>query len=487
MRSHGSDEGPHEACGIVGLCRRPPTGSDRDLGVARTCFFSLFTLQHRGQESAGICVGDGETIRCHKALGLVSQVFTEDNIQALRGHLGVGHVRYSTTGANVIRNSQPIEGSFRGQPFALGHNGNLVNTVELRQELERQGVEFGTSVDSEVIVKLIESMDAPDLESACLAAMPRLRGAFCLVIGSPDRVIVARDPWGIRPISIAQFEDGNGFVAASETCVYPTIGASFVREVEPGEVVVLTVDGIREIQAVPRQTNSICIFEFIYFARPDSHVYGRHLWGVRRSMGHLLAKEHPVEADIVIPVPDTAIPGAIGYAEASRIPFTEGLIKNRYIQRTFIQPEQRMRTLGVRMKLAPLRENLVGKRVVVVDDSIVRGTTTTQLVRLLRNAGAAQVHVRITSPPIRYPCFYGIDMATQQELIGHRMSVPEIRDYLGCESLGYLSLANTVRATGCAKASFCRACFDGRYPCPLPRDVKLEKHVLEDDRKDEDA
>ncbi len=487
MRPLGSDEGPHEACGIVGICRRPSTAPAPDSGVARTCFFSLFTLQHRGQESAGICVGDGRSLRCHRALGLVSQVFTEEHIQGLTGHLGIGHVRYSTTGANVMRNSQPIEGVFRGQPFALGHNGNLINTVELRHELEAQGVEFGTSVDSEVIVRLIESTEAPDLESACYAALPRLRGAYCLVIGSPDRVIVARDPWGIRPMSVAQFDDGDGFIAASETCVYPTVGAGFVRELEPGEVLVLTPEGIRERQAVERQSNAICVFEFIYFARPDSHVYGRHLWGVRRSMGHLLAKEHPIEADIVIPVPDTAIPGAIGYAEASRIPFTEGLIKNRYIQRTFIQPEQRMRTLGVRMKLAPLRENLVGKRVVVVDDSIVRGTTTTQLVRLLRNAGAAQVHVRITSPPIRYPCFYGIDMASQQELIGHRMSVPEIRDYLGADSLGYLSLSNTVRATGCGKSSFCRACFDGKYPCPLPHDVRLEKHVLECDGKDEDV
>ncbi len=472
-------DGLHEACGVVGLCAREGSGSRSGLDVARTCYFALFTLQHRGQESAGIAVGDGAKLRCHKSLGLVSQVFTEETIRPMVGHVAIGHTRYSTTGSNVPRNSQPIEGVFRGVPFALGHNGNLINTVELRDELAQRGIGLGTSVDSELIVRLIENTDAPDFESAVLTSLERIRGAYCLSIANPNQVIMARDPWGIRPLALGQLEDDGGFIAASETCAFQPIGASFLREVEPGEALVLTPGGAREIQAEQRQRDAICLFEFIYFARPDSSIYGRCLWNVRRSMGHLLAREHPVEADIVIPVPDTATPAAIGYAEASRIPFTEGLIKNRYIQRTFIQPEQRMRSRGVRMKLAPLRENLEGKRVIVVDDSIVRGTTTSKLVSLLRRAGAVEVHVRISSPPVRFPCFYGIDMATQAELIGHRMTVPEICAHLGADSLGYLSLANTVRSVGLPKDKFCRACFDGKYPCPVPDDVRVEKFALE--------
>jgi len=466
-------DAPHEECGVVGVYAPGSTEA------ARTCFFALFTLQHRGQESAGIAVGDGEDIGVHRRLGLISQVFSEAIISGLRGHLAVGHTRYSTTGSNIECNAQPIPGSFRGTPFVLSHNGNLVNTIELRREMEAAGADFGTTGDSEVIVRVIESMDAPDLETAILDALPRIQGAYSLVIGSPDQLFALRDPWGVRPLSIAGLGD-HGYLIASETCAFPPLGARFMREIEPGEVVIIDGDGFREIQAEPTRRHAVCLFEFIYFARPDSYIYGANLWGARLRMGHLLAKEHPVAADIVIPVPDTGFPAAIGYAQESRIPYTEGLIKNRYIQRTFIEPEQRMREQGVRMKLAPLKENLLGRRVVVVDDSIVRGTTTRQQVRLLRDAGAAEVHLRISSPPIRYPCYYGIDMAVQQELIAHRYAVSDIRDLLGADSLGYLSLPNTIRAVGLGKDCFCRACFDGKYPCPIPEAYRVTKQALEE-------
>jgi amidophosphoribosyltransferase len=466
-------ESPKEACGLVGVYAPGTTE------VGRISFYALFQLQHRGQESAGITVGDGRGLTTHKRLGLVTQVFDEEIISGFKGHLAVGHTRYSTTGSNIECNTQPIQGQFKGMSFVLAHNGNLVNSMELRHELEDDGAQFGTTVDSELIVRLIESMDAPDLETAVMHSLERIQGAYSLVIGTPTKVMGIRDPWGVRPLCLGELPEHGGYLLASETCAFQPLGADFLREIEPGECVIIDDKGLREIQVEPLARRAMCLFEFIYFARPDTRLYGATLWNVRRRMGNLLADEHPVEADIVIPVPDTAYPAAVGYAEESRIPYTEGLVKNRYIQRTFIQPEQSMRELGVRMKLAPLRENLLGRRVIVVDDSIVRGTTTRQQVKLLRDAGASEVHLRISSPPVKYPCYYGIDMAVQKDLIAHRMRVEQIREHLGADSLGYLSLANTVKAVGLGRDHFCRACFDGKYPCDIPEPYKVTKLALE--------
>lgn len=466
-------ESPREACGVVGVCAPATTE------VGRICFYALFQLQHRGQESAGISVGDGVTTTTHKRLGLVTQVFDEKIISGFRGHVAVGHTRYSTTGSNVECNTQPIQGHFRGTPFVLAHNGNLVNSMELRAELEAEGMRFGTTVDSELIVRLIESMDAPNIEAAVKACLSHIRGAYSLVIGTPSQVMGLRDPWGVRPLCLGELPGHGGHILASETCAFPPLGAHFLRELEPGECVTLDESGLRAEQVEPLQARAMCLFEFVYFARPDTTMYGTSLWQVRRRMGNLLAREHPADADIVIPVPDTAYPAAVGYAEESRIPYMEGLVKNRYIQRTFIQPEQSMRELGVRLKLAPLRENLLGRRVVVVDDSIVRGTTTLQQVKLLRDAGAVEVHLRITSPPVKFPCYYGIDMAVQSDLIAHRMNVEKIRAHLGADSLGFLSLSNTVRAVGVNKEHLCRACFDGRYPCEVPEPFRVTKLALD--------
>jgi len=466
-------DSPREECGLIGIYTRDTES------LGRRCFFGLFTLQHRGQESAGIAVTDGQTIYHHKGMGLVTQVFTEDNVAELTGTIGIGHVRYSTTGSTTLRNAQPILGNFRGMPFALAHNGNLINAAPLRREIEQGGIVLSSTSDSELIVKLIEVSEHTDFTEALLAALQRIQGAYALVIMTPDRLIGLRDPWGIRPLVIGRAE-GDDYVLASETCALGLLGTRFVREVEPGEMVTIHDGELRAERAERYVTDALCVFEFIYFARPDSRMYGRVLYESRRSMGHMLAQEHPVNADLVIGIPDTGIPGAIGYAEAARIPFAHGLVKNRYIQRTFIQPDQRMREMGVRMKLAPLPDVLQGKRVVVVDDSIVRGTTTGPQVQLLRDAGAAEVHLRICAPPIKYPCFYGIDMANQKELIASRMTVPELERHLGPDSLGYQSIPSLVRALGIPRNRFCLACFDGRYPCPIPEDIKVTKFALEE-------
>ncbi|HOS92276.1 MAG TPA: amidophosphoribosyltransferase [Armatimonadota bacterium] len=473
---HRSDS-PHEECGLIGVWTKD--GAD----LARRCFFGLFTLQHRGQESAGIAVTDGDGVACEKGMGLVTQVFTEDRIKSLRGHAGIGHTRYSTTGSTTIQNAQPILGSFRGQPFALAHNGNLVNAVALRAEMEALGCRFVSTSDTELIVRLIELSPETEFEAALRGALTQVRGAYSLVILTPDRLIGLRDPWGIRPLCLGR-DANDGYVMASETCALRLLQARLVREIEPGEMVVAGNDGLRAEVCEPYVRDSLCVFEFIYFARPDSRMYGREIYGLRRKMGHMLAEQHPVDADLVIGIPDTGVPAAIGYSEASRIPYSEGLLKNRYIQRTFIQPDPKMRRLGVSMKLAPLHDVLNGKRLVVVDDSIVRGTTTDQQVDLLRQAGAAEVHLRICAPPIRYPCFYGIDMANQSELIAASLSVEQIRQKTGADSLGYLSIANLARALGIPRDKFCMACFDGRYPLEIPQDVRATKFSLEKEAPD---
>ncbi|MCS7253826.1 MAG: amidophosphoribosyltransferase [Armatimonadota bacterium] len=461
-----------ERCGVFGIYA---PGED----VARITFFGLFALQHRGQESAGITVSNGDRLLTYKGMGLASQIFTEDVLARLRGYIAIGHNRYSTTGSSVLTNTQPIEGRHRGRQFAVGHNGNIVNAYEIRRELERMGLLFETSSDTEVIVKLIESHEEFDFESAVVSALLRLRGAFSLVIMTADKLLAARDPWGVRPLSLGIL-NSNHYIVASESCAFNIVGARYVRELQPGELIIIDENGIRELRYRTEQKQAFCIFEFVYLARPDSYMLGRTVHMARRRMGNLLAQEHPANADIVIPVPLSGVPAAIGYAEVSRIPYAEGFVYNRYIQRTFIQPDQRMREMGVRLKITPIREVLAGKRVVVVEDSIVRGTTIKSIVSVLREAGAREVHLRVSSPPYRYPCFYGIDTPTRQELIAAQVKdIDQIREFVGADSLGYLSLENLVKAVGLAKKCFCTACFDGRYPIAIPRALRLTKFLFE--------
>jgi len=462
-----------EGCGVFGIYA---PGED----VANYTYFALYALQHRGQEGAGIAVWDGKQLRHHRGLGLAAQVFNEQILRGMRGDIALGHVRYSTTGSNTLVNTQPIVGEGKWGPFAVAHNGNLINTRALRADLEARGAQFSATSDTEVIVRLIEAMKADTIEEAVAAAMPYMRGAYSLGILAPGKLLAVRDPNGVRPLAIGQL-NSLGYVLASETCAFHVIGADFVREVQPGEIVTVGPQGLTAFQAVEPGRKSCCIFEFIYFARPDSHIYGKSIYMARLRMGHLLAQQAPADADLVIPVPESALPHAMGYAQVSRIPYGEGLIKNRYIFRTFIAPDQRLRELGVKMKLSPLRENLAGRRIVVVDDSIVRGTTTKPEVELLREAGAREIHLRISSPPIKYPCFYGIDTsAGRKELIAARMSVPEIRDFLNADSLEYLSLKNLIKAVGLPKTNFCTACFDRHYPIPVPRELKATKFALEE-------
>ncbi|MGO8673948.1 MAG: amidophosphoribosyltransferase [Capsulimonadaceae bacterium] len=467
-----SDDTPREECGVFGIYA---PGYD----VARLTYFGLYALQHRGQESAGIYVSNGTRLKWFKEMGLVNQIFDEQIMDQLKGHIAVGHVRYSTTGSSILRNAQPLHCAWGNNTVGVAHNGNLINTQELRCELQAQGVTFETTNDSEVIARMIASCRDCSLEDAVAHTMGRLRGAYSVAILTEDTLIAMRDPFGVRPLCLGML-DNKYYVVASETCALNTIGAQFVREIEPGEMVVIDAAGLRSRQAVSEHQKAMCLLEFIYFARPDSTIYGRGLHDTRRRMGHALAKEHPVpNAHMVMPIPDGATPAAIGFAEASGIPYGEGVVKNRYIGRTFIQPDQRMREAGVRMKFMPIKEALAGKRVVMIDDSIVRGTTTGQIVKRLFDAGAAEVHVRITAPPVRFPCFYGIDMANQEDLVAWRYSVEEIRALIGATSLGYLSLSNLTRAIGVGKEHFCRACFDGKYPIEIPAHVKVSKFALE--------
>jgi len=465
-------DAPREECGVFGVFA---PGEE----VARIAYFGLFALQHRGQESAGIAVSAGKWIRIHKEMGLVTQVFDEQTLKDMRGDIAIGHTRYSTTGSSVKRNAQPIYCSSVVGDVAVAHNGNLINTEEIRDELIAENVPFESTNDSEVIAQLVARNYTGSIEDAIRATMRKIVGAYSLVVMTPTQLVGVRDPHGIRPLCLGQIDEGQ-YVLSSETCALNVVGARFVREVEPGEMVIIDRDGLREVEGVEMARHATCLFEFIYFARPDSHMYDHSLHQARRRMGHELAMEHPCPgASIVVPIPDSAIPAALGFAEASRIPYSEGVVKNRYIQRTFINPSQQMRERGVLMKYSPLREILAGRRVVMVDDSIVRGTTTGKLVRMFFEAGAIEVHVRISAPPVRYPCFYGIDMATQEELIAANHSVEEIREMIGATSLGYLSLEGVVRAVGVGKDKLCRACFDGKYPIRIPHHVKVTKLMLE--------
>ena len=457
-------------CGVFGIydSTRSP---ERD--VARLTYFGLFALQHRGQESAGIAVSNGEQVMAMTDMGLVSQVFDEFKLSSLQGHMAIGHARYSTTGTSAWHNAQPVVAHGPHRKVALGHNGNLTNTAELRDQLRGDRVRLQSTSDTEVIAALIARHEAEELDDAVADTMSRIEGAFAAVVMTKHAVAGFRDPHGIRPLVVGRLDGAH--VLASETCALDIIGAELERELDPGEMVVIDDRGARYRQAVERRSGSLCIFEYIYFARPDSQMTGQGLYEVRRRMGEQLAIESPADADIVIPVPDSGTPAAVGYARASGIPFGEGLVKNRYVGRTFIQPDQGLRERGVKLKFNVLPDALRGQRVVVVDDSIVRGSTTRKLVAMLFEAGALDVHLRISSPPIISPCFYGIDMADQGELIAAGRQVEDVRAHLGATSLAYLSLDGLQVSTGQPSDRFCRACLTGEYPTEIPEDMRLSK------------
>jgi amidophosphoribosyltransferase len=446
---------PHEECGVFGIFARGEA-------VARITFFGLFALQHRGQESAGIAVTDGYTAHLHKEMGLVTQVFTEDKLAPLQGHIAIGHTRYSTADSSRPVAAGPFLLESMIGPIALSHNGNLVNTGEMRRKLFERGVGLASSCDSEVIIQMLAGAQGTNMLDRIKDMMSMALGAYALAILTPDALYAVRDPWGFRPLSMGRLN--GGWVVASESCALETVGAHEISEIPPGAIVMIDDSGARVIQGREPEASSLCIFEYIYFARPDSILDGQLIHEVRQELGRELAREHPIDADLVMGVPDSATAAAIGYAQESGIPFGEGLIKNRYIGRTFIQPDDRLRKAGVALKFNPLAAGLKGKRLIVVDDSIVRGNTSAPTVELLRRAGAREVHMRISSPPIKHPCFMGVDMATYGELIAHRLSVEEIRQQLGADTLGFLSLEGMIRAVRRPLSRFCTACFSGTYP-----------------------
>jgi amidophosphoribosyltransferase len=447
-------DGPRDECGVFGV---HAPGSD----VARLTYFALYALQHRGQESAGIATCENGHIMTLRDLGLVSQVFDETKLRALTGSMALGHVRYSTTGSSAWENAQPVYRSDRRE-VALAHNGNLINALELHEQLSARGVAFRSTSDSELIAAMLSTHEADTLADALEDVMPRLEGAFSTVVMTNDSVVAFRDGAGLRPLALGQV--GDQYCVASESCAFDIIGARFLRDVQPGEMVSLSERGIETRQIIQGQRRSFCVFEHIYFARPDSLLEGNRTQVSRRKMGEILWREAPVVADVVIAVPDSGNPAAAGYAKASGITRDDGLIKNRYVARTFIQPGQELRKHGLRMKFNPLPEVVRGKRIVVVDDSIVRGNTTRQIVSMLRDAGASEVHMRISAPPIRYPCHYGIDMSTSEEMVAHDRSVEEVARELGCDSLAYLSLRGVYEAIRSTRATHCDACFTGEYP-----------------------
>jgi amidophosphoribosyltransferase len=462
-------DGPRDECGVFGVYAP-------ELDVARLTYFGLYALQHRGQESAGIATCERGHITTQRELGLVSQVFDERSLQALTGDMAIGHVRYSTTGRSGWENSQPVYRHDR-RPVALAHNGNLINAVELHNELTAEGVRFRSTSDSEIIAALIASHPAERVEDAVVEVMRRLRGAYSTVIMTGHSIVAFRDPAGVRPLCLGQV--GERYVVASESCALDIIGARLLREIEPGEMVSIDERGIETRVAVESDRPALCVFEHIYFSRPDTKLEGRTLQSVRGRMGEILAREAPVEADLVISVPDSGNAAAKGFARASGIPQDDGLIKNRYVARTFIQPGQELRRHGLRMKFNPLPEVVSGKRLVVVDDSIVRGNTMTQIVRMLREAGAAEVHLRMSSPAIRHPCHYGIDMPTSAEMIASGRSVDEVAAEVGADSLAYLSLEGVYEAVGTGREVHCDACFTGDYPLDGNHDT-VGKHALEE-------
>lgn len=471
----GDDKGPKDACGVFGVWA---PGEE----VAKLTYFGLFALQHRGQESAGISVSDGDRIMVFKDMGLVSQVFDEPTLSSLQGHLAIGHCRYSTTGASVWSNAQPTFRATASGGLALGHNGNLTNTEELEAWLaERDATHqvprkdrMDSTNDTSLVTAIMATYADEGVHEAAMHVLPRLKGAFCFVFMDEHALYAARDPQGIRPLVLGRLE--RGWVVASETAALDIIGATFIREVEPGELVTIDEGGLRAERFAEADPKG-CLFEYVYLARPDTLLNNRRIHAVRVEIGRTLALECPADADLVIPTPESGIPSAIGFAEASGIPYGLGLVRNAYVGRTFIQPSQTIRQLGIRLKLNPIRDIIEGKRLVVVDDSIVRGNTQRALVKMLREAGAAEVHVRISSPPVEWPCFYGIDFATRAELIAPGLSVDQICRSLGADSLGYISLEGLVASTGLTKRTLCRACFDGIYPVQVPADKAVSMRL----------
>jgi amidophosphoribosyltransferase len=458
------DDKFHDECGVFGIWNHPE--------AANVAYLGLYALQHRGQESAGIAATDGQSFHTEKAMGWVADVFGPERLRRLPGHRAIGHVRYSTAGSSKLRNAQPITANTARGPIAIAHNGNLTNAEALRREMEREGAIFQSNSDTEVILHLLARAPAGTLAEQLPHALRQVTGAYSLLILTPDAMYAVRDPNGFRPLGLGRLTDS--WVVASETCALDLIEAKYEREVEPGEIVVISEAGVQSRRYAPAGERLHCVFEYVYFARPDSVLWGRNVHTVRKALGRELAREHPVEADIVIPVPDSGTSAALGFSEQSGVRYEMGLIRNHYVGRTFIEPKQGIRHFGVKVKLNPMREMLEGRRVVVVDDSIVRGTTSRKIVRMIRNAGVREVHMRISSPPIKWPCYYGIDTPTRRELIGASHNVEEIRQYVGADSLGYLSLEGMLKATGADPSHFCHACFTGNYrvgiaPEPSPQ------------------
>jgi amidophosphoribosyltransferase len=459
------DDHFHDHCGVFGIFGHSE--------AAKMTYLGLYALQHRGQESAGIATSEGGQLHVQKSMGHVQEIFTPAVITKLPGASAIGHTRYSTAGDTVLTNAQPVVIDCNKGKLALGHNGNLTNAIELRKKLEHRGSIFQTTSDTEVIVHLIARSNARNLSGAIADALNQVEGAYSLLLLTPDEIFAIRDPRGFRPLALGRLN--GSWVAASETCAFDLIDAEYVRDVEPGEMVRISRGGLESIRFAPEKPNQFCIFEHVYFSRPDSIVFGKPVNETRERLGRLLAQEHPVPADIVVPVPDSGVPSAIGYAAESGIPFQMGLIRNHYVGRTFIEPSQAIRDFGVKLKLNPIRRMIEGKRVILVDDSIVRGTTSRKIVRLVRDAGATEVHVRIACPPTISPCYYGVDTPRREELIAANNSVEEIRKYLAADSLGYVSLPSLRAGVGDTKGNFCTSCYTGNYPTELVQ-LEVEAH-----------
>lgn len=458
---------PKEECGIFAVY-----GHEE---AAKLAYFGLYALQHRGQESAGITVSDGQRVVEHKAMGLVPDIFNEQILEDLKGHMALGHVRYSTTGSSLLVNAQPFRIRHSGKTLAIAHNGNLVNARRIRADLEKSGSIFQTTMDSEVVLHLIAKSMKDGLEAALVHTMGQVKGAFSMIFMTEDAIIAMRDPHGFRPLCLGRLN--SGYVVTSETCALDLVDAEYVRDVAPGEVLIITEDGVKSVLLEKASRKAHCIFELIYFARPDSNVYGQNVYLFRKKSGELLAQEYPVQADIMMPFPDSGNYAAIGYAQRSGIPLEMGVIRNHYVGRTFIQPSQSMRDFGVKVKLNPVKELLEGKRVLIIEDSIIRGTTSRTRIKTLRKIGAREIHMLVSCPPHRFPCHYGIDFSTKGELIAAQKSVDEIRDFIGLDSLGYLHIDNLVKAIPIPREDLCLACFDGCYPVSI--DKKFDKFCLE--------
>ncbi len=460
--------GPKEYCGVFGIYGHTD--------AAKLTYFGLYALQHRGQESAGIVTSDGRTVRQHLGMGLVPEVFNDRKLSELSGSMAIGHVRYSTTGSSLFKNAQPLLVQHGKQSIAIGHNGNLVNAAELRSELERKGHIFQTTMDTELFLHHIVPFETrSELEEALVRSLGKVVGAYSIVLMTRDTLVGARDPHGFRPLCLGRLN--GSYVLASETCALDLVEAKYERDIEPGEIVIIDQNGLQSIKPFPKVKTASCIFEFIYFARPDSDIFGQNVYQVRKRQGRQLSREFPVEADLIMPFPDSGNYAALGYAELSSLPFEMGMIRNHYVGRTFIQPSQSMREFGVRIKLNPVRSLLRNKRVLVIEDSVIRGTTTKTRIKTLRDAGAKEVHMLVSCPPHQYPCYYGIDFSSKGELIAASHTVDDIRGYIGLDSLGYLSLEGLLHATRMDRESFCLACFNGNYPTEICRE--FSKYCME--------